>query len=266
MSQHLINLFYLIKGSSSTLVAVFKNYSHQATINNYSGISFTCLVGFGYLVDTNITYYALDWTGNKIIIYDKNWQYLTFKIFTRPTYMITVNNSLYISGDNSVYKTDKYLNITGQSATACYRGLFYNSKSNTIFVAGYYKYTIDVFDLNLNLVDSIPTTTYQPYSVQGYKNYIYVGTMSGHLLVIENKVIIQTATVCAGTQPTAIIIDNFGFMALGCYYKNSAQLYYSSNVSYTGFSFTYTVNPYFVNFDSNGRFIVISPSQINIYN
>ena len=80
-------------------MAVFKNSSIQTTINTYSGMNFNVLVGFGYLVDTNTTYYALDWSGNKIIIFDSNWKYLTFKILNRPAFMITVNNSLYITAD-----------------------------------------------------------------------------------------------------------------------------------------------------------------------
>ena len=230
-------------------------------------MTFTSLCGFGYLVDSNTTYYALDYNANRIVIYDENWQYLTFKNLTYPAYMITVNNSLYIAAKNFIYKTDKYLNITKQynSTSAGYHGLYYNSSSNTIYVASYLKYLIDVFDLNLNLVDSINISTYQPWSIQGYKNYIYVGTSTGHLIVIENKVIIQTVTVCNVAQLTSIQIDNFGYMALSCYNDNKAYLYYSSNVSYTGMSLTYSVNPYLTNFDSNGRFIVTSTSQIDIY-
>ena len=230
-------------------------------------MNFICLVGFGYLVDSNTTYYALDWSANRIIIFDSNWQYLTFKSLTYPAYMITVNNSLYIAAKNFIYKTDKYLNITKQynSTSAGYHGLYYNSSGNTIYVAGYYKYAIDVFDLNLNLVDSISTSTFTPYSLQGYKNYIYVGTGTGELIVIENKIIKQTVTVCTVTLLSSIQIDNFGYMALSCYSDKMTYLYYSSNVSYTGMSMAYSVYPYLTNFDSNGRFVVISPSQIDIY-
>ena len=143
--------------------------------------------------------------------------------------------------------------------------MYQNSSNNTIYVAGYYKYAIDVFDLNLNLVDSINTSTYRPWSIQRYKNYIYVGTYSGHLLVIDNKVIIKTFTVCALGTLTFIQIDQIGFMALNCYFVNTAYLYYSSNVSYTGMSMANAVNPWFINFDTNGRFVVISTSQMDIY-
>ena len=181
--------------------------------------------------------------------------------------MITLNNSFYISSDYKIYKTDKYLNVINQyiKFAAFYRGLYYNSLNNTIYVAGYNISSIDVFDLNLTLVDSIPTLNYQPYSLQGYKNYIYVGVyLSGKLLVIENKVIIKTFSVCSST-PTSILIDHYGYMAISCFEQKSSYLYYSANVSYTGRNLTYTVKPYFMNFDSNGRFDLISPSQIDIY-
>ena len=248
-------------------MTVFKNYSHQTTINKYSGISFSYLVGFGYLVDSNTTHYVLDWSGNKIIIFDENWQYLTFQSFNNPAFMISVNNGLYISANNFIYKTDKYLNKTNQyySASAGYRGLYFNSTNNTITVTDYQNKKIDTFYLNLSLVDSIPTPTYQPYSMQGYRNYIYVGTLSGHLLVIENRAILRILNVCnPNIYLTSILIDHFGYMSLSCVHDKKAYLYYSSNSSYTGMSLTYTVSPWYLNFDSNGRFVLISPYQIDI--
>ena len=227
------------------------------------------MVGLGYLVDSNTTYYALDWAGNKIIIYDSNWQYLAFKNFTGPAYMITVNNNLYISCDKNIYKMDKYLNLISQYNTSqvYYRGLYYNSTSNKIYVAGQLSLTIDVFDLNLTLVDSISTLNYQPFSLQGYKNYIYAGTYnSSYLLVIENKVIIQTYRVCSATFLTYILIDHFGYMALSCYFEKKVYLYFSSNVSNTYKSLTYAVNPNVITFDSNGHFVLLSDFQIDIYN
>ena len=202
----------------------------------------------------------------RITIFDSNWQYLTFKNFTMPAYMITVNNSLYISSDFNFYKTDKYLNIIRHyiSSTAVYRGLYYNSSSNKIYVAAHIKCAIDVFDLNLTLVDSISTLSYSPWSIQGYKNYIYAGTYnSSNLLVIENKVIIQIYPVC--NCLSSILIDNFGYMALSCLNDRKIYFYYSANVSYTGMNKTYTLKPYYINFDSNGRFIFISTNQIDIY-
>ena len=232
-------------------------------------MNFTKLVGFGYIVDTNTTYYGLDWTGNKMIIFNSYWQYLNFTNLYRPALMITINNDLYISGDKNTYKMDKYLNIIKQfnSAVVFYRGLYFNSTSNKIYVAGQLSLTIDVFDLNLTLVDSISTLNYQPFSLQGYKNYIYAGTYnSSYLLVIENKVIIQTYRVCSATFLTYILIDHFGYMALSCYFEKKVYLYFSSNVSNTYKSLTYAVNPNVITFDSNGHFVLLSDFQIDIYN
>ena len=82
------------------------------------------------------------------------------------------DNNLYITCDYKIFKTDKYLNITSQynNPAALYRGLYYNSLNNTIYVAGSSSYSIDVFDLNLVRVDSIPTSTYSPHSLQEFEN------------------------------------------------------------------------------------------------
>ena len=149
--------------------------------------------------------------------------------------------------------------------SAFYRGLYYNSSSNTIYVAGTINFAISLFDLNLTLVDSISTSPYKPYSLQGFKNYIYVGTDTGQFLVIENKVIIKAVTVCAGKYLISILIDHFGYMALSCNYEMKAYLYYSSNMSYTGMSMTFPGIPWCIKFDSNGRFVVNLPTQIDIY-
>ena len=249
-------------------MAVFQNSSLQTTINTYSGMNFTNLNGFGYLVDTNTTYYVLDYFGSRIIMFNENWEYLSFRSLIYPLNMITVNNTLFISAKGYIYKTDKYLNIISQyySASTAYRGLYLNSSSNTIYVAGQFNQTIYEFDLNLTFVDSFPTPAHSPWSIYGYKNYIYVGTYySGYLLVMDNKVIIKTLPVCTATILSSIQLDNFGFMTLSCYNDKKAYLYYSENVSYTGINMVYAVNPNFINFDSHGRFVVISAYQIDIY-
>ena len=248
-------------------MTVMKNYTLQDTIKTYSGMNFSWLIGFGYLVDTNTTYYALDYGANRIIIFDENWKYLTYKNLNKPAYMITVNASLIISGNNNIYKTDKYMNNVNlyNNPSALYRGLYFNSSSNSIYVAVNTRSAIDVLDLNLTLVDSIPTSTYQPWSIQGYKNYIYVGTTTGKLFVIENKDIIQIFVVCSGSYLTSIVIDHFGYMALSCNTDQKVYFYYSANLSYTGINVMYEVEPYFINFDSHGRFVVISRHQVDIY-
>ena len=125
---------------------------------------------------------------------------------------------------------------------------------------------IYIFDLNLTLVDSIQTKTYQLYSLQGYKNYIYAGTHnSSCLLVIENKVIIQKYRICISGTLTSILIDHFGYIALSCNVDEKVYLYYSSNMTYTNKSLTYSVCPNFINIDSNGNFVVISNYKIDIF-
>ena len=149
-------------------MAVFKNSSLQTTIKNFTGSHFRWLVSFGSLVDTNTTYYGLDDGLNKTIIFDSNWQYLGFKSFSNPVYMITMNKILYITCYRSIHKTDKYLNILSQynSSTVLFNGLYFNALNNRIYVAESLK--IFIFDLNLTLVDSFLTPGYSSWSIQGY--------------------------------------------------------------------------------------------------
>ena len=62
-----------------------------------------------------------------------------------------------------------------------------------------------------------------------------------------------------------MIIDSFGYMALSCLYLNATCIYSTANVSYTGMIIAYQLSPWFIKFDLNSRFILISPLQIDIY-
>ncbi len=55
-----------------------------------------------------------------------------------------------ITGENNIWKTDKYLNIliTYSSIGSKYQGIFYNCTENLIYVAPYTNTDLHVFDLN----------------------------------------------------------------------------------------------------------------------
>ena len=101
------------------------------------GVLFNQLYCLGMLIDSNSTYYIIDHPANKIIIFDDNWNYLTSATFTNPNYMITVNTSLYFTGNSDVWKTDKYLNIVKQyngiECNSC-AGIFYDETNQTLYV------------------------------------------------------------------------------------------------------------------------------------
>jgi hypothetical protein len=126
-------------------------------------------------------------------------------------------------------------------------------------VADSANFAIQEFDLNLILIDSIPTLNDQPYSIQGYRNYIYSGIFSKtDIIVIESKVIIKRFTVCANSYyPTSFIIDHFDEMAISCSNRQAVKFYFTKNGSFTGMNLNYPEAYNYMNFDSNGRFVFI---------
>ena len=125
---------------------------------------------------------------------------------------------------------------------------------------------IHVFNLNLSLSHNISTLIYQPWSIAGYNNQMYVGTTTGTILVIVNEVIISTFKGCNANFVllTYILFDDCGMMITTC---DPDQLYlYYPNGSYIGKHFTTPTSPRYIGFDSKGRFVQISFTQISIYN
>jgi hypothetical protein len=57
--------------------------------------------------------------------------------FTYARSLITIKNYLYITGDFNVWKKDEQLNvlITHTNSIAGYRGLYYNSTDDLIYMA-----------------------------------------------------------------------------------------------------------------------------------
>ena len=244
---------------------VFTNYTIKRTITSLNGISFSRLVGFGMMVDFNTSYYIIDINTHTIFLLDDNYVYVTMKTFSNPKYMVAINSSLYITGQNKIWKTDKYLNILiEQNESASYRDIYFNSTENLIYAAPLsYKY-YQVFDLNLNLLYNVSVSSYNPISFSEYNNELYVGTIQSIVLVIVNKNIIRSFNVCSSSEVTSMVFDKCGFLSISCCTNNSVGLYYF-NGTFTGKSLTTTTGSYYIGFDSEGRFILISANQIIIY-
>jgi hypothetical protein len=99
---------------------------------------------------------------------------------------------------------------------------------------------------------------------------LYVGTDNGSVLVIVDKIIIQTMQFCQEQEPndkllTSIIFDDYGFMAPICLRSNILYLYYV-NGTFTGLNFTSPASLTSSKFDAKGRFVFTSLYQISIYN
>ena len=179
---------------------MFNNPAIQSIFNEFNGESFGWLVGFGmYSSPDAIYYYVMDRAANKVYILNDNWSFVSFKTFYEPSYMITVENSLYMTGEWNLWKLDLNLNVLIQytaTVTVWYRGLYFNSTNRFLYVAPYALTEIHVFNLNPTLSHSFSISPYRPWSFEGYNNQLYVGTTNGIVLVVQNDVIVNQFNGC----------------------------------------------------------------------
>ena len=91
---------------------MFNNPSIQSNITAFNGNSFVDLLGFGmYSSSGTVYYYFMDLSANKVFILNDQWSFITFKAFNCPACMIYINNNLYMTGNNNVWKLEQDLNI-----------------------------------------------------------------------------------------------------------------------------------------------------------
>ena len=255
---------------------MFSNQNIQSTIEwELNGNSFGYLVGFGIYSSSNtVYYYVMDDGDGKVYILNDDWSFISVKTFTNPAYMISIGSSLYMTGTYNIWKVDQDLNIlinynpTGGDPD--YLGLSYNPSNGLIYVVSYGLKEIQVFNMKLTLIRRFSTEPHWPFSITESSNKLYVGTAwSGILLVYKNEKIIKQFNGCNGNNfwVESILFDQNGYMAISCALSQSSKLYlYLPNGSLTGKSIATPDYPYYIGFDSKGRFIQISDKKISIYN
>ncbi len=204
------------------------------------------------------------------MIYDENWEHKNFSNAIRnPAFMVTVDNMIYISASNAVYKTDKHINIINSynQTDKAFRGIYYDKPTESLFVAVSSNQTIDnsiiMLDRNLTFLDSINITVNIPFSLNGYDGKLFVGTTGGKILAIQNKTIIISINTLCGATVSSLLIDDFGYMVVLCY-RNLNSYIYHTNGSLIG-DFTKFDNTLNVNFDTKGRLIINSDTHFDIY-
>jgi hypothetical protein len=234
--------------------------------------SFQALHGFGMILSTmNKTYYVVDYLGHKIFTLNDNWEYISsITSFTAPTCMIVVNDTIYISGDANVWKTDINLNVIHQcnyTGTPLNRGIYTDSVYSLVYVSAFQFKRIDIFDLDLNLNDSISLSV-NPWAITIYNNQLIVGTSAGTILTIVNKTIINSIYGCNGNSAgiTSIVFNEYGFVTTSCDNPVNQVFLYYSNGSFIGKSISTPYRPFVIGFDSKNRFYILSMNQISLYN
>ena len=187
---------------------------------------------------------------------------------------MVINNYLYLTAYRfGIFKTDKYLNIIGNYVSDYFEGMYYNSSSNSIFVASYYDKKIVEFTKDLLLLSSFSTANYMPASINGINDKLYVGTLDGVILVLINRIISQVYLGCDSISyyysATSIFFDNYGNIGVDCdsVYDHYFAVFFI-NGTFTGNKLMTPVNNSYssdVKFDSLNRLIAVSEKQISIF-
>ena len=242
---------------------VFSNYKLNRSIISFGTNNFSQLGGFVMMVDSNTTYYVIEWNLGIFLLNDY-YDYLNITKFSKSKYMITVNSSFYITGTNNIWKTDKYLNVLIEISDniADFRDIFFNRSENLIYVAPKLYQYIQVFNLNLILQHTINISSEIPRAFSEYNYELYVGTLNGSVRVIVNKSIIRSFTACSNAV-TSMVSDECGLIAIAC--SDTIKLYYY-NGTYTGKSLATPAGLKYIGFDSKRNFVALSQYQISIYN
>ncbi len=237
---------------------------------NVTGVS-SGYRGFGMSSSNPIQYYVTHCSQGRIFVFDENWKYVSNKSsFPYVNYMIPVGNYFYISGENYVWKTDKELNVSirynSTGSSSGYRGLYYNSTNNLIYVAPFYKQEIHVFNLNLTLNDTISITPHIPWSINEHNNELYIGTTNRKILVILNKQIIKQFNGCnqQSVEVLSILFDDLNNMATSC--SNGKLYLYNTTGSYLNKSIPTVSSPRYIGLDLKSRLVVVTEAQITLYN
>ena len=244
---------------------VFTNLTLKISITLLNGITFGWLQGFGMMIDSNTSYYALDWSGNTVFLLNENYDYVTKNTFPLAAYILTVNSNIFLTGQNNIWKTDKYLNVLiTYSESGVYKDIFFNCTENLIYVAALGYTYFQVFDGNLTLVNTVSIAPSNPRSFCEYNNELYVGTLQGLVYVIANKAYIRTFTGCSSASVSSIVSDSFGYIMTSCESTSVINLYYY-NGTFTGNSLNTPSLAYYVGYDSKGRFVLLTQFQLSIY-
>ena len=87
-----------------------------------------------------------------------------------------------------------------------YHSIVYNSFDNRLYASSFDLLAIVIYDLNLNLIDSLSTLSYEPWSLNCLNNQFYVGTQDGQILVFQDKTLIQQFQACNNLSSNILFI------------------------------------------------------------
>ena len=175
--------------------------------------------------------------------------------------------SFYITSSAYLTKTDLNFGIISQySGRGGYWGIYFDNFNSLFYVVSYENTCIDVFDTNITYQNSISLTGYpRPFSINQFNGKLYVGiSNTSQVLVLQNNAISNVYTISSCLGIYSIYFGNNGYVATPCYLNNIATISNLNGVS-ENLTISTGIYPTLVTVDSEGRLVVISVNQIDIY-
>ena len=217
-------------------------------------------------------YYVSDFDINQILIFNENWEFVESKQFFKSvSSMKRIGDKILVSINTQsktyLHTLDNNFNFLQNASTglmSSYLDFWYNELNEFIYIPSHNHQRIDVYDQNLILLKSISVPGYYIKSINGYKNILYAGTLTGEILVIENDKITKFFKVCNKLYAYSIQFDSMGLMAVNCYYEKSIKLFTVNGVNMNWSKNTTESSNYF-DIDSKGRMIILTSHEISIY-
>ena len=250
---------------------MFTNYQKRFSITSYEDITFNSVTGFEQVVTYGIpTYYVVDFWNQRVIQFDKNWNYrkydgLPYNLNRNLKYL---NEYFFFSADQNFYKTDAnfYLIASYYNSDTNYRSIYFDSSSSLFYVSGDYVNGVSIFDKNCNFQRFLVLGSYSPGNALSYFNGNLYGE-DGSSVVVASKAtgafVAKYDTVCYyGIY--SITINLFGYMAVSCD-EGPIALYNARNGTYLNLQLEPSNEPYFTAVDANSRFVSMSSTAIDIY-
>jgi hypothetical protein len=204
-------------------------YTLNTTISNGGGTSFSDLYGY----DNDGTYnYVIDHGLNKVFKFSSFWAYLssTSLSISLPNYLKYVSGYWYITGNNGIYKTDStFTTIVAYVTTGPHYGLYYYSTTSTIYAVK--STSIIEYTTNLALSYTNNISGYILWSITATGTTFYIGTTTGTILVIVNRLITGTFTAACSGPVNSIVIQGTALLT-----ECNGDSYFNTG---SGSSFTY---------------------------
>ena len=182
--------------------------------------------------------------------------------------MIVVNNQFYFSCQSTYGLMSTTLNLTllqsYGSQIGSYSALVYDLNNQIIYAANYNASSLDTFDINFNLLNTISLPN-RPYAVNYYASRICVCYYNNaNIAVIENGIVINTFTTQCPQFVGTLSVDTLGQILVPC--QNTTTTYlYNKNVTYMNLYIKAGSINYWAGYDARYRLAITAINRIWVY-